>query len=329
METIIWAVDPTQKPKEAQDIVNQLKTWSRSSRCNIQPVSIFPKSTLNFLTNTKNPWDGNFEDFADESMILFLKKLGAHHFLPPKAIFTPAISNHEMSKALIKYAESQKASYIFLNTHAKKTRNPFRIGGFAETLIATSPIPILTLNPLSSSSKKISTILFPTDFSTTSKNALHRLIPVARKMNAKVTLFHQIEQPNYYYSEVVVFMQSELKMATEAERKLRERKLYALVQEIEKEGVKASFVIEVYKKNLGTQIVEAAQRNGANLISLSTRTKPLARAFIGSVARDVLIQAKCPVLTFFRPKIYRKKTNPRNQHQKFNKNEQSSETLFP
>ncbi len=306
---IIWAVDPTHEPDRALNIIKELKVLAKHLNCEVQPVTIISKATLNLPIDMNFPWKDRIQVIAQKSVTRYIKKTGAKGFLPPELVFASALSNRKMAIELANYAESKKAQLICANTHAKKTLNPFRMGGFAETLAATSRVPVLLLNDKSLASTQIPTILFATDFSRDSKIALTELQTLAKTFKSKILIYNQVEMPDIYQSDFtnvgrtqVLNMES---ITTDLE-KSRLKKGMALSELLRKEKIDHKLLIQRQQKYLSDDILDVAKKNKVSLIAVATRSGPIAQALLGSVARDILLQAKCPVLVFYRPKASRK-----------------------
>jgi nucleotide-binding universal stress UspA family protein len=309
---ILWAVDPTQKPAQVENLIKELNLWAKSLGCDIQPVTVFSKSIFTFPAEVELPWKEGIEDVVTNSIKNYIKKTSAKNFLPPQAVFVPDISNRSMAYELARYAEAQGAMLIFANTLAKKSWNPFRLGGFAETLVTVSNVPVLLMNPTAKSSGATKNILFATDFGRESKNALSRLLPWAQSLKAKVSIYNQVETPQTYMTEFAGIAQFPVLNSEPVMKdimKMRIKKGQSLVSELEKENLTASVVIQRQSKLLSTQIVEAAKKNKANLIALASHRGSFAQAVLGGTSRDILLQAACPVLIFHRPKAVRTTTS--------------------
>ena len=306
---IIWSIDPTQDPAEAKNAIKELKTWAKYLDCDVQPVSIFSKSILNFPMEMPFPWKDRLREVAQKAVTRYLKTTRVKGFLPPELVFVSTLSSRKMASEMAKYAENKKAQLIFANTRAKKTWNPFRMGGFSETLVATSRVPVLLLNPSSLPSTKLPSILFPTDFSRDSKIALARLEPWAKAFGSKILLYNQVETLNFYPSEFNEIAQTQAvnmeSMISDVE-KSRLRKGAEWSNLLQKQNIKSSLLVLRQRKHLAVDILEVAKKNKATLIAIASRSGPVAQALLGSVSRDILLQAKCPVLIFYRPKASRK-----------------------
>ncbi len=307
MNAILWAVDPTQDPKEAKNLVKELKAWAKHLDCEVLPVAIYSKAMANLPLKMPYPWDEEFEERARKSLARYLKKTNTSGFLSPEVLFVPWVSTRKMAFALAKYAQATKAKMIFVNTRARKSWNPFRLGGFAETLVTTSRTPVLLLNPAAEPSGKIRTILFPTDFSVHSRRALEILKPWVKTVGAKLLIFNQIETPTVYQAEFASGLPVvDAESLIEEIEQTRMTQLCEWQQSLQEGGLKSGALIQRQRKYLAAEVLEAAKKNKASLIALASESGPFAQAILGSTARDVLLKASCPVLVFFRPKVVRK-----------------------
>ena len=180
------------------------------------------------------------------------------------------------------------------------------MGGFAETLVAVSRTPVLLLNPEAKPSTQIPSILFPTDFSQDSKKALLNLGPWAKAFRSKILLYSQVETPVIYASEFSGYWPAaNIDSLMKDVEKSRQKKAKQWSNVLAEQNVESRILIQNQKKSLGADVLEFAKKNNASLIALASRGGPVAQAVLGSVARDILLQAKCPVLIFHRPKTVR------------------------
>ena len=309
MNKIIWAVDPTQKPDEALNLVIELKYWAKRLECEIQPVSVFSNTALNFPLELAFPWKERFESAAKKSLSIYMKKIRTNGFLPAEIIFSSAISTRKLASELVQYAEKERALLIFANTRAKKSWNPFRIGSFAETLLAISKIPVLVFTPTSRPSIKKPNILLPTDFSRESKAALLQIEPWAKALDASIQIYSQVEIPDLYATSENYTWQGQtldIEAIIKRTEKRRMKKAKEWSNYLNMKNITCSWLIKKQEKFLSTEILDLAKKNKSNLIVLTSRSGPISQALLGSVARDVLLQAKCPVLVFHQPKSIQK-----------------------
>jgi nucleotide-binding universal stress UspA family protein len=132
------------------------------------------------------------------------------------------------------------------------------------------------------------TILFPTDFSPASQEALRWATSLARDSGAKLVIVH-VEEPPMAYGGGELYMPSD-----EGDREQLRR---ALVQVVPLDA-KIPFEHKLLVGDPATAIVETAEKDDADLIVLGTHGRTgLTRLLMGSVAEAVVRRAKCPVVT--------------------------------
>lgn len=324
-EIIVWAIDPNQNPEHAKAVVQELKVWSRQLNCDILPVSIFTKSLFDWPIEGLLHGKNGHEIVARKALSNYLKKLKTKGFLPPHILFSDSLSNRKMAQKLATYSEYKKALVIFANTRVKKTWAPIRLGGFAETLIATSRIPTLLFNPDVKLSEDRSSILFPTNFSKESKAALVKLQTLAKPFDAKITLFNQVENPTLYVSEFNGTWQSPTSNVVALMKDMEKARIKKAVEwesMLSKLGTDASHVVQPQKKYIAADAIALAKRNETHLIAIASHTSVMGQTLLGSVAQDLLLEAKCPVLVIHNPKLQRhakppKETPERNASRDF------------
>jgi nucleotide-binding universal stress UspA family protein len=141
------------------------------------------------------------------------------------------------------------------------------------------------------------TILVPTDFSPTSKEALEYGRMLAERFGASLHLVHVCEQPamsaawSEGYSLTLSEMQDEI-------RKEAQQRLASMIA--------PTWIVpvttEVLTGSPALSIVEAARERGVSLIVMGTHGySGLTRLVLGSVAERVVRTAPCPVLTVRHP----------------------------
>ena len=139
-------------------------------------------------------------------------------------------------------------------------------------------------------------ILVPTDFSEYSDKALAQALDIAKQYNAKVYLLHVIHEEihqcvvDYCLTEEQMEQIRTQMVAGPKESMLKQVARIPMAKEVE--------VITSVKTGLPYEaILEEAQKQGIDLIVIGSLGRSgIAKYIIGSVARNVLKGAKCPVL---------------------------------
>jgi universal stress protein A len=139
-------------------------------------------------------------------------------------------------------------------------------------------------------------ILVPTDMSAHADKAVRQAIDISKQFNAELLLLHVITDPiqqctgDYCISqELVNQLQAELLEAARTGIKNQVAKFSSLND--------ISFIADVKTGVPHDEILKEADEKGVELIVISSLgTSGLAKYLIGSVARHVLLGAKCSVL---------------------------------
>ncbi len=134
-------------------------------------------------------------------------------------------------------------------------------------------------------------ILFPTDFSSSSDNALAYAIEFARRMNSKLTLFNAFTFP-VYATEVAVEtnMTEQIRMDSESALKKLENQIHSIAPDVATEfSTSWGFAAD--------EIITKANEMKADLIIMGTEgAGGIKRILFGSNTAEVISRSICPVL---------------------------------
>jgi nucleotide-binding universal stress UspA family protein len=140
---------------------------------------------------------------------------------------------------------------------------------------------------------KLDAILVAIDLSAHSEKALECAIGLARRLGGKIHLIHSFHVPIPGPPPDATVIPRE---AMTASREVAARKLEAMRQRVEAEGVET--VLHLRPGHPVSEIAETAKEVGADLIVMGTRgLGGLQHVLLGSVAEPMLRTAPCPVLT--------------------------------
>jgi universal stress protein A len=140
-------------------------------------------------------------------------------------------------------------------------------------------------------------ILVPTDFSKYSDKALNQAFDIAKQYNSKVYVLHvihekmidRIDDYGITYPSYVKDMEMEMIMGARVKLQ-KEINKFPQAKELE-------VFIDVVSGNTAEAILEEERSKGIDLIVIASLGRSgIAKYLIGSVARNVLKGAKCPVL---------------------------------
>ncbi len=219
--------------------------------------------------------------------------------LQPLTIKKAEYSIRSQVAKIVRHAEEIKADAIVVSTHARKGLGRFFLGSFAETLLLTSTVPVIIVNPKAKASP-CKHILFPTDFGPKAKATLDKVCDLAKTLGAKVTLYHKVDVINPYTVgtfHAVPLYQSYLKQSKEEFKELASK----LVVIAEQAKVPVKVVINDDADFPAEGILKKAKSSKANLIALTAQSGKMSALLIGSVTREIARRSMCPVWVIRNP----------------------------
>jgi nucleotide-binding universal stress UspA family protein len=142
-------------------------------------------------------------------------------------------------------------------------------------------------------------ILVPTDFSEYSDGALRQALDIAKQYKAKVFLLHVIHGEGYFATvdcAISTEMMQQINNAALAQaQESLDKQLYSFPQAKETEEVEVA--TKVRQGVPYEEILNEAKEQQIDLIVIASLGRSgIAKYLIGSVTRNVLKGAKCPVL---------------------------------
>ncbi|MBI2519972.1 MAG: universal stress protein [Bdellovibrio sp.] len=299
LKRIIWAIDVLGEEELQINVASFLERFTGALKAEVWPVFVLSmagipgpgdrKTIIDYLPRTEEMFHG------------IIKKAGFRSMMPEKIIVQPGagfIRNDV--KALLAYAYSTHAQAIVVSTHAKKGVARFFLGSFAETLLLSSKIPIITINPTANITQKIRSILFPTDFGPESQIAFKSVIAFAKQFKAKIVLFHQHKEANEDIESNVLLPKGgkwQLARAEFLQKNFLNMKSKALAwQKMSRtHGVPCTSHFSSKNRNIADSANEAASALKVDMIAIASKKGPVASNFIGSTARWLVRSAPCPV----------------------------------
>jgi len=181
---------------------------------------------------------------------------------------------------------------IILGTRGRTGVSRALLGSVTEEILRLAPCPVLTVGPYFSKDTErrleMKEILFATDFSPESLEAVPYAISLAQEHEARLTILHVIPEPK---SDELVHPENYVDSTL--------RLLHRMVPPSAEFWCEPRCVVE--RGNAAQKILETAIARGTDLIVLGvrgTRGHELASSHVlSSTAHTVVTQALCPVLT--------------------------------
>ncbi len=197
---------------------------------------------------------------------------------------------------ICRFAREIEADLIVMSTHGRTGLKRLFLGSNAERVVQHSGSPVLVVRagkrefvdagePL-----QIQTILVPTDFSESSRDALSYAMEFGRPFGARLVLFHSFSVPDTDPSGSRNILPTSEEMQSAAEDQMRE-----FVKGLDFGGV--DFETQTTLGSAAEEICVYAEKQKIDLIITSTHGRTgLIHVLIGSVAEHVVRYAHSPVL---------------------------------
>lgn len=295
-----WALDPVAMP--ASNIKNSVKFFGaleKTGPIEIDPVSVVCPDQVNWPLSFSREWMTGFSETAKQMVAKGLKSVKLKALADPEVLFENEHSKKNAIDLLEKWGKSRNLDWWVVRTHLKEGMGRAFVGSFAEALLTRSSRPVLVFNSHEQDLKKLSSVLFPTDFSPSSWKILRKLALDLADRKIPILIFHyrpkeddrMLVQSSAWFGGV---------------EKLRD---YLLAEELEKNKIGAQWVSQLHglgveselvfahgNKPLAKAINEASHKARASMVVLPTFTGRWEQVVFGSVAREVMRGSKVPTL---------------------------------
>jgi nucleotide-binding universal stress UspA family protein len=193
---------------------------------------------------------------------------------------------------ILAFAEAQKADLIVMGTHGRRGFDRLMLGSVTERVMRNASCPLLAVNKpshaLIESDKQpsaihLSRILFCTDFSENSRQALGHALSLRTEYNAELTLLHVLE-------DIQDSAKREQALATAA------KQLRDLIPKDASTNGKSKITTMVRVGTAYRQIIQVALETHTDLVVIAVRGRgSLDFAIFGSTTHRILQFGACPV----------------------------------
>jgi Universal stress protein UspA and related nucleotide-binding proteins len=296
---ILWAINPFQQNPKLFNRLKSLVQTLMHSGMSVEPAFVVSPAEANVALEFNVAAKGRFKTVATREIQRVLKSCQLRGLKAPQVLVESRISLNASVKRLSDYAVAQKASAIVAGTHAHEGLRRILLGSFAESLLASSRVPLLLVNPSAKPTRELRRLLFATDFSPASLRAFRNFCDVAAWLKAGISLLHVLPTPFPWVTRASKYLWGD--------RAASVGEYLQLLQEIRRDEAKdfvsvakrlrlpMDLAIEPSTEDVGKAILEQAAKLKVDAIALVAQTGRWQTALLGSVSRAVIREAEVPV----------------------------------
>lgn len=305
LKKIIWSIDAFEEKEDLQEkAARVLGVFQNKTYAQIEPVFVLGATEMNWPVDYSAEWMHELQVNLRLHLEEVLLTAGFPHILTPKIIVEPLASTGAAVEALLEYAQKEQVDLIIVSSHGRRGLDRFFLGSFAETLLVHSQIPVLVIGNKINVEPQFSRILFPTEFGDYAREAFRRTVSAAKRMGADLILYHAVPLParivmdtGYYPSLYgvegeMVSLEDFLQIQSEQQTK----RAQSWADWAKSEGVACKVVVETAANPVDDLICRHASMEACDLIIMEGQSGPIKVALLGSIARNVVRAAPCPVL---------------------------------
>ncbi len=305
VKKIIWLVDPFEEPRTLRASARWVRALAERLKAPILPVHVLAGGAAGFAPEIHAAWLMQFVVDTEDRLIQLVRGLAIPHLLKPHVISEVYRSRSEAVAGFLEFAAEQESGLIVVS----RTGEGGRIGGFAETLLLKSAIPVLVVpsRPVSrakaAAPARAKKLLVALDLSevdgVVAREVFSQALDWAAKLKASLHLFHVLPIPQTIaYGPGAFDLGASAAAAAywnEEAASARRRQLERLARQAKKRGVACTIELESRSLRAADAILKAQKRSKADWIVMAGRTGRWGTLVLGSVTRMVAREAPCPV----------------------------------
>jgi nucleotide-binding universal stress UspA family protein len=300
---IVWAVDAFESPEGplVQAAANWIRTLLRDFGTRVEPIYVLNPAELNLTSEFSVPWVSRYRPYAEQALAELVRQLDLPGLARPRVLVQESASTTRSIDALSDYAVAAGVDLIVASTHGRSGMKRLLMGSFVETLLLRSYVPVTVVGSESRlpEGRALSKLLLPSDLSEQSKDLFYQVVRVCADMKAELILFHSVPHPIEPIVSSGVYLLGGGWVPVESyfaeETRFRERRADAWAKWAESRGVKVTPVIEAQGSGIARRVISHADSRGVSAIVMEAQNGPLTSALVGSVTRQIVRRAPCPV----------------------------------
>jgi nucleotide-binding universal stress UspA family protein len=286
------------KRSQAVREVSSSLAWRLKTRIDllyVEDINAFPVERFGFDSRRLQDWHSEHQKRLEE--------LSMNFPVPSRWLLKSGSPADHIQKAL---RSKSPPEMVVVGTRGRKGLERLLLGSVAEEVIRHSKRPVMVIGPSAQekhqnfTDQKPLSILVATDLGKNSRAAEQYALSLARRIDAKVVLLHdlwdkfRVVQENVLAYGMILANLDE--MLAEIQKEAGES-LQKKVSSFKKRGVSCTSKLESEAVPPASAILKEAEQ-GYSIVVMGTHGRNvLQNAFFGSTARKTILNAKIPVIT--------------------------------
>jgi nucleotide-binding universal stress UspA family protein len=305
LKKIIWCVDAFEEKKDFQEkALRMLNTFQNKTHAQIEPLYVLSSTEANWPVNYGSDLMSEVRENLRHRLEGIVQSEGHPQVMNPKILVEPSSSTSAAVENLLEYAHHHLADLIIVSSHGRRGLDRLFLGSFSETLLVHSTIPVLVIGASARVDQQVGKILFATDFGELARDVFRRTVSIAQQVRAELTLFHAVPVPSRVTLDTGFYpamfgVEGEmvtLESFMEMQGQHQQRRADSWSEWAQAEGVPCTADLDMSGEPVDRLICHKALQDGSDLIVMEGRSNAIKAALMGSIARDVVRSAPCPVL---------------------------------
>ncbi|MGE0615784.1 MAG: universal stress protein [Bacteriovoracia bacterium] len=300
LKPIVWALDPFIEDRSLIRHAGQtLRRLTEHTGAPIEPVYVLSPDELNLYADRMEDYLDLYRSTAVRVVDGTVKRLRLPNLVPSKVLLQRETNTKACVKTLVNHAEEAGAEMIVVSTHGRKGISRAIMGSFSETLLLSTKIPVFSINPNTHAPRKLGKVLFPSNLNASALPVFLRAVAMAKDLRADLTLYYRINpfvEPLLSTSIEMIggtWATARLYHEQELERARQTAAEWAVMARAS--DVNCEIRVEESRLTIGDAILGLIKREKFDLVAMASESELLASVLLGSVCRQVLRQAPCPV----------------------------------
>jgi nucleotide-binding universal stress UspA family protein len=276
---ILLALDPFEKhlrPPESE--IREWRRWFSESGAYVEAVHVIP-------------WDPEPSEAAEHHKKAFdrlqalIEDWGMDGWVNPSVIQDRFGGRNGAVETLVEVIGMRSIDLVMMASRGRRWVSRMVLGSFSERLLLESPVPVLFLGTRAIVTELPPTVLFPTDFSVSSRAAFEVFVEQVRTFGAEMLLLHVEQYPGlitgYSLTGVGAYL-PEVYWKIQKESSISEGESW--VEYAKKQGVRAKFLMEECGSAPEAVILRTAFDHGVRLIGVASVRSEFEKLILGSIS---------------------------------------------